>query len=77
MEYPCENCPGALLPANESAWSIFASAASRGTHKVNKIDVDYFEIDWSLVRLLLEVHETEGPAETVQKILSLLRALNA
>lgn len=44
--------------------------------EIDKIKRDVFELDWSLVRLLIELREMDAPAETVDKILALLRDLN-
>lgn len=74
--YPCESCPGPLSAENADAWTLFLAAASKGSRTVQKTEVDYFEIDWGLVRLLVEVQEIADPATVIDKLVALVRGLN-
>lgn len=76
-EYPCAECPGALRAENYAAWELFLSAAARSEIEVNKTKRDVFEVDWQLVRLLLDTRAIAEPADVVDKLVALTKDLNS
>lgn len=66
----------------EAAREIFLDAATREEvtreDEVTraKIKSDYFRVDWTLVRLLIE-HRADGDSEVVERIIALWRGLNS
>lgn len=56
---------------------MFCAAATRSEVEVDKIKRDVFEVDWQLVRLLLDTRVIADPSDVVDKIIALVKDLNA
>lgn len=59
------------------AWELFLAAASTHEVEVEKVKRDVFEVDWQLVRLLIDTREIPERGDVVEQVLVLLKDLNA
>jgi hypothetical protein len=74
--YPCADCPYPLDEVNADAWQLFCEAGKRTTSQIDKKTVDVFDIDWGLVRLMIEVRDYPDAEALIRKLLALQRSLN-
>lgn len=58
-------------------WQVFCEVAIRTRTKIEGRDVDHFEIDWSLVRLLFDVRDYDDTELLTRTLIALLRSLNS
>ena len=58
------------------AWQVFCEAGKRTTSQIDKKTVDLFDVDWTLVGLLIDVRGYADADALVRKLIALQRALN-
>lgn len=56
---------------------MFCEVATRTRTKIEGRDVDHFEIDWNLVRLLFDVRDYNDTELLTRTLIALLRSLNS
>ena len=59
------------------AWELFLAAASKQEIEIEKVKREVFEVDWQLIRLLIDTRDLPDRAEAVEQVLQLLKDLNA
>jgi hypothetical protein len=77
-QYPCADCPAKDGLRDKTTYEIFCAAASYDDRKGSDgYSRRVFDVNWQLVALLIDVKGIPDREETVEKLIALVKGLNA